>query len=134
VKIGALILIPLAAFFMATLISVQNPSQPLTFSGNYTLNQQYSVNNLTLSSLAVGAILAAIIVATVLAGINILGSGLSPEAVHVIYLGVAWGALYAILAVPSYQVFSTMPFGDLIFLVLSLMFLLGVIGQVSRGS
>jgi len=137
-KVGILLLVPIFAFIWVTFIGSNNVSvsttQPWNFTGSYSVNNQFGVNNIAISGLTIGAVAAAILIGTALAGINIFGSGLSPESVHLIYQAVTWMAIYAAIGIPAFLTFTLMPYGTLIFSMLSLMYLLGVLGQASRGT
>lgn len=81
----------------------------------------------------IGAIAIIIVIATLgaLFGIQVLASGLSPESVRVLIIAVAYTGLWTVLSVLALPLISSIEiFGSLIYVVLTIGYVIGVIGKV----
>lgn len=81
-------------------------------------------------------IILGILSATVVLGVQVFGSGLSEFAQRTAYIGIAWGTIWAFLTVVSSPVIldsSLGVFGTIGYTSLSLMFIIGVVMEVTGG-
>ena len=76
-----------------------------------------------------------IIVIAVLIGIQVLASGLSPESIRFIMLAVLYFALWGLLSTICYNlIISIEIFGTLIYITLTIAYVIGVVQKISSGS
>ncbi len=83
-----------------------------------------------------GAIAMIIIITAVsaLVGIQVLGSGLSPEAVRALMLGIAYTGIWVVLSVLAYPLIAGIQvFGATIYVGLSIVYVVGVIQRIAGG-
>ena len=81
----------------------------------------------------IGAIAMIITIATVgaIIGIQILASGLSPESVRVLIMAIAYTGLWGVLSVLSINlIVSIQIFGSLIYIVLTIAYIIGIIDKL----
>ena len=85
----------------------------------------------------VGAISMIIIIASVgaIIGIQVLGSGLSPESVRVLIMAIAYTGLWTVLSVLSFPLITSIEiFGGLIYVVLTIGYVIGIIQKFGGNS
>jgi hypothetical protein len=130
-----------------TLINNINGSSPLTVITKATTNYVFSSGTTGYVSILVVSI-----AAVVLTGITVLGIGLNPAAVFILFISGFWLALWTTLSVIAGPVFTSLPtitfynnptlnggsygiltlnLGDIIYGFLSLWFIIGIIAQIA---
>ena len=150
-----LILIPLIVMFFISVLYTLIILQPVNLSGNINYNNpnivgQQNTNGsnttfeangadytfITTMALGLVSLIIAFIVVGVVAGIRVLGSGLSDFSVQVIYKSIGFYSLWAMLSVLGLFALNLMPYsiGYMIYFVLTLIYTVGVLGQISSGS
>jgi len=80
-----------------------------------------------------GAIAMIIIISTIgaVAGIQVLGSGLSSESVRMILIAVSYTGIWGVLSVLSFPlIISIVNFGQIIYIGLTILFVIGVIQKI----
>lgn len=80
-------------------------------------------------------IIIVIILIGALVGINLMGSGLNSESVKLIIIGISYLGVWAIFTVLAYPMIFDFPlFGTIIYIGLTLMFILGIIDKYTGGN
>jgi hypothetical protein len=128
-----LMIIPLAFMLILTIISVAYTGVTLTNSINNTTIPGAEPQSFDIWGLqgALIILIAAVAVGTV-AGINILGSGLSDTSQRMIFNSVLYIGLWAVLTVVT----STLVFGSgiiflMLYIVMTIMFVIGFAGETN---
>lgn len=81
------------------------------------------------------AIFIVIIIVAAILGIQILASGLSPESVKFIMNAVLYFGIWSLLSVPCFNlIISIEIFGTLIYIILTIAYVIGVIQKISGGN
>jgi hypothetical protein len=80
------------------------------------------------------ALMIGLIAIGAIAGISILGSGLSNSAQNIIYKSVFYYALWGIFSVLAFSGISSIPFGTLIYLAFTIFYAVGVQEQINTHS
>ena len=109
--------------------------------GNQTLTGEESELELEQGNLSLGfdmtVGMVSIIISAValgLIGLNILGSGLDPQAVKIIWNGIVFYGLWAIFSVMGYNSIVSIPtFGVLFWFMMTFIYSLGVFGKMGSG-
>ena len=115
--------------------------QSQTLIGNQTLIGEESELELEQGNLSLGfdmtVGMVSIIISAValgLIGLNILGSGLDPQAVKIIWNGIVFYGLWAIFSVMGYSSIVSIPtFGVLFWFMMTFIYSLGVFGKMGSG-
>lgn len=106
---------------------------PIVNGTSTTYEQAGSSYNISITeTLGLMAIIAVIEVVATIAGINVLGSGLSDTSVKIIYKTMGLTVLWSVLSVTGIQVLNFIPysFGLLLYFVFTLAYAIGVIQSV----
>lgn len=126
----SLILISLGLILVITFFNVILGA---SFS-SYTLDTPYGTPmgiDVITGALAIIIILISI---AVVVGIKVLGSGISEQSVHTIIVIVGYGSMWGVFSVLSYNlIVSIQYFGLIIYLVLTIMYVIGVMSKLSNG-
>ena len=81
----------------------------------------------------IGMIIVLIVLATAV-GIQVLGSGLSPETVRIIVIGTAYGGLWIMFSLLAEPLISSIAvFGSLIYISLTIGYIWGVVQKIAGG-
>lgn len=140
-----IIMIILTSFYTLYLVQpIVNPSDttytPQNINGSLAINgtdtqytQAGSEYAITITeTLGLMAIIAVCEIVGTIAGINVLGSGLSDTSVRIIYKTMGLTILWTVLSVPNILLLLLIPYslGMLFYLVISLIYAIGVIQTV----
>jgi len=85
----------------------------------------------------IGAIVIIIIIATLgaLLGIQVLGSGISTESVRVLIIAISYTGIWGVLSALSMSlIISIEIFGSLIYVILTIGYVIGIIQKISGGN
>lgn len=140
-----LLLAPLFVLTVLTIISMVSGNSLIgtsysdTSGGSIIVNGSestvYVENAMTIDVSVLAGIIALIIVIVVLVaiiGLQIVGSGLNSESVRAIFLGTVYTSLWVFLSFLSAGfIFSILYFGALIYLLLTIFYVIGVIRNLS---
>jgi hypothetical protein len=106
---------------------------PIVNGTSTTYEQAGNQYNITLTdTLGIMAIIAVIEIIATIAGINVLGSGLSDTSVMIIYKSAGLTIIWSVFSVTGIQVLNLIPysFGLLLYFVFTLVYAYGVITEV----
>ena len=123
--------------FLACLFYTTDYNKPSTIafeSSNVTINSEtgsMNVEPITLSSILLITVLIAVALALcIIAGVHVLGSGISGSVIPIIFVVTILTGVYAVLSVVSFPLFLDIPiFGIPIFFVLIIMYIVGLTGM-----
>ena len=127
-----LISVLLGSSFTGSLVETTIDNEAF-FNGTASSFEVYNTNIILNIDPIIGAIAIIIIIATVgaLIGIQVLGSGLSSESVRVLIISIAYSGLWGVLSALSYSlIISIELFGSLIYIVLTIGFVIGIIEKI----
>jgi len=69
----------------------------------------------------------------VASGIQIFGSGMSSYAVKILFFSTSLGAIWTVLIFVANPIIDDMPYGNLIFFILTIMYIFGIILNIAGG-
>lgn len=124
--------------FVSGLVNVGIDNEAIV-DGNpstYVVASQDILFTIDTSSLIIAgiALLATIIIISTIAGIQVLGSGLSPSSVRILILLIAFVGLWSVLSILAFNlIFSIEIFGSIIYITLTIGYVIGVIQKISGG-
>jgi len=132
-----LVFFPFTIMLLATLFYTSDINQSTTIqfeSQNVTMNEQtgnMSVSPINIGSILLITILIAIAVALCLvAGIHVLGSGISGSMIPIIFVVTILTGVYGVLSVLCFPLFESIPaFGLPIYFFLMIMYIIGLTGM-----
>lgn len=145
------IIVPISILILLSSIYALYNIQPLSNTANITFNSSDIIKNPTIDGTTTGyeetgqtfsvtvtetlgimAIIAVIEAIAVIAGIQVLGSGLNETSTMIIYKSAGLTILWSIFSVTSLQVLLLIPFslGLLLWLFLTLFYAVGIINSV----
>jgi len=136
-----LVILPLTIMLMASILGFANLTNTQTTQvqiGNQTINEQtqnvdISANMLsliTIVSILIGSFMAIAIAVSV----KVLGTGISGQAVTIIFVCGIGLCVWSVLSILSFSVFtSIIYFGIPLYAGLSLMYLVGLVGMTTSG-
>jgi len=145
----SLITITLGIMMIITLLSIISGNTFTSYSDTQTFDQTVFVNG-TASEFAIndtavlfqidgliGALIILVVIATVvgLIGIQVLASGLSDTSVSTIRTSIIYGGIWGLLSVgASALIISIETFGALIYLMLTILYIIGVIQKMGENA
>lgn len=145
----SLIIITLGIMMIITLLSIISGNDFTSYSSTQSFDQTV-FNNGTASEFAindtavlfqidgiVGALIILVVIATIigLLGIQFLGSGLSDTSLSTIRTGIIYGGIWGLLSVgASALIISIQTFGTLIYLFLTILYVVGVIQKMGENA
>lgn len=112
-------------------------------TGNHTIDgtpetmdvEGYEINPEFSFQTGIIALIIVMIAVGVIAGIHVLGSGLSDTSINVIYKSVFFYSVWILLSVFGYPAINSVPvFGWILYFTLTLLFSLGVVEQIQGTS
>jgi len=139
----------LTILLVITLISVLLGSNFTDITVSSTIDNEAIINGTTTSfeiantdiilniDPIIGAIGIIIVIATVgsVIGIQVLGSGLSPESVKVLIMAIAYTGIWSVLSVLSFPLITSIEiFGSLIYVSLTIGYVIGIIQKLGGNS
>lgn len=119
----------LGTSFTDTLVETTIDNEALIDGGSKTIEIE-GVEILFNIDPVIGAIAMIIVIASIggVVGIQILGTGLSPESVRVLIMAIAYTGIWGVLSILSLPLISSIEiFGPLIYVVLTLGYVIGII-------
>ena len=136
-----LILVPLLVMFVASLLNIST-LQPFTTnstsagaqSGAGTNRNTTSVTGAFTASnvvLIVGSVIAVMLVIAIAASLNVLGSGLTAGAARIIVMLTMFSIFWGILSFTGLPIVLAVPFGGIVYIILTIIYLDGVLQAVS---
>lgn len=97
------------------------------------IEQMNTVVNIDALTGAIAIIIALAMVTSVI-GLRILGSGLSDESVRTLTIAIIYTGIWTLLSVLAYPLFASIElFGVLIYVALTIVFVIGVIEKIAGG-
>ena len=131
-----LISVLLGSSFTDTLVSTTIDNEAI-INGTITSFEIWNTDIILNIDPIIGAISIIIVVATVGAviGIQILASGLSPESVRVLIMAIAYTGVWTVLSILSFPLITSIEiFGGLIYVILTIGYVIGIIQKLGGGT
>jgi len=89
------------------------------------------VYNFDLENIIISII--AVTIAIALIGINVLGTGLQNESIHIIYKVLAYYFIWAIISIFTFDIFASIPvLGTTFYMIFTILYGISILGNVSE--